>query len=298
MNYLMIGKMGIINDEIKKIIKENHISSDSISQYDLEESSISLAIEDLNTYNLFEGIKLVIVNNINKIDNEEILLKYLNNSSSNILVLTSWESLDERKKLTKEIKKTCKSLDFTDFDLFKMIKDRLQGYEINMKAINTLKEYCNDNYDVILNSIDKLKLYKKDTLVITEEDIKKIIKKSFDSNIFDLINAINKKDKMKLFNVYYELKYNNVDDLQIISVLANHFKLIYKIKELNGLKDQEIISNLKLHPYRFKLLKSDSYQYEKKELLKFIKNLSIVDINIKSGKLSKDMAMELFLSKL
>ena len=297
MTYLLVGKQNLVDKELETLKKG--ILDTNIIKYDLEESSISDAILDLDTFSLFGDKKLVIVNNFDLLDKDDGFIKYLYNQNDNILVLISNNKLDERKKIVKEVKKRAKVIDLTNIDLFYYIKDSFLDYSIDNMTIMLLKDYCNDDYDKIKNEIEKLKMYKLSDKKILDSDVKCIVKKSFDSNIFDLLNAINKREKKKIFEVYYELIDNNDDELKILGVLANNFRLIYKIKELLlDKKDEEIIKYLEIHPYRFKILKEQSFNYNKDDVLDIIKNLGDVDIAIKSGKLDKKMAMELFLTKL
>ena len=72
---------------------------------------------------------------------------------------------------------------------------------------------------------------------------------------------------------------------------------MYQSKELlkKGLSEKAIAETLKIHPYRVKLALQNSRSYDSKTLLKFISDLADIDINIKTGKINKDLALELFI---
>ena len=53
--------------EIKKIIKKEQFDTAPISTYDLEESLLEAALEDLDTYGLLSTQKVIIINNIETI---------------------------------------------------------------------------------------------------------------------------------------------------------------------------------------------------------------------------------------
>ena len=299
MTYFIIGELSIINKTVKEIINSLEINESSISKYDLSEVSINYVIDDINTIGLFSDKKLVICYNLDLIDDDNILLKYLNNQNDNILILSQTKKPDERKKLVKELRKQTKVMDMTSIDLIDYIKEELKDYEVSNMSYLLIRDYSSNDYERIKREIDKLKMYKLEEKKITEEDIKKLIKKSFDGNIFDLQNAIYTKNKKEMFEVYYELIKNKEDEIKILSTLAGYFRLLLKIKLLLlSKKDETIISELKLHPYRFKLLKEQSFQFSKEMLLNYLKELSKTDINIKTGALDKKIAMELFLSRI
>ena len=99
MTYTFIGEKDYIEKEINKISKSFNI--ENIVRYNLEETSINKVIEDLNTVSLF-GNKLIIVNSIDKIENPDPLIKYLNNEGANTLILLSFKELDKRKKVKED----------------------------------------------------------------------------------------------------------------------------------------------------------------------------------------------------
>ena len=298
MVYLIVGENSIINKEIKSIKEKNSIDNNSFIKYDLEIDTTQIVIEELNTFNLFNDKKLVVVANTKNIE-IELLEKYLNNPSDNILVLTEKEELDKRSKLSKLLEEKAKIINTKNVDLNTYIKDELKDYDIDKTLITLIKDKCNNNYHRITNEINKIKLYKEDNKKITKEDINVLIKKDLNINIYDLTNAINKKDIRKSLELFNDLLKNNEDEIKILGSLANNYRLLMNIKNLvTQYKDEEIIKKLKMHPYRLKMLKEQSNNYTKEEISKIINKLQKIDINIKSGLIDKKDALEMFLLEL
>ena len=297
MVYLINGEKSLIDKEVSDLIKKYNTTS--IIKYDLIDTKISDVINDIDTVNLFLDKKLIICSSLNNIDNIDILVKYLDNQNDNILILTNENKVD-LKILNKIKNKKIEKIDVSNIDLTSFIKEEFKDYKISFKEINMLKDYTSNDYNRIKEEIKKLKMYKLDTKEITEGDIKKLVAKNLDKNIFDLVNYIYKKNKDKVFEVYYELVKEELDELKIIGFLSNNYVLIYKIKELiKEYNDEECMLKLnKMHPYRFKLLKEQALSLDKKYLLNKIKELSDLDIKIKSGVINPKLGMELFFCKL
>lgn len=300
MTYLILGEKSLINLEIDKILKQE--TDYSLIKYDLEEDLITKVIEELNTIDLFSSKKIVVVSSFEKIEEEqeEELINYLEKSKDdNILILTALK-VDERKKIIKIIKKNNKVIDTSTTNIDSFIKEELKGYKIDFRALNMLKEYTNYNYYKIVQEINKLKMLKQEEKEITTDDIKSMVKKGFDKNIFDFIKAVDEKNYKKIFEIYYELIDNKEDELKIMATLANTFRLLYKIKVLGKVKtDDELMTifNIK-KSYRLMKLKEEAYSYDKNKLLKYLKELSELDISIKSGAIDKKLGMEMFLTKI
>ncbi len=321
MTYLILGEKSLINLEIDKILKQE--TDYSLIKYDLEEDSIFKVIDELNTVDLFSSKKIVVVNSFEKLEKDEEekeeldeeeqkqikektseknkeLINYLEKSKDdNILILTALK-VDERKKIVKLIRQNGKVIDTSNTNIDSFVKEELKGYKIDFRALNMLKEYTNYNYYKIVQEINKLKMLKQEEKEITTDDIKSIVKKGFDKNIFDFIKAIDEKNYKKIFEIYYELIDNKEDELKIIATLANTFRLLYKLKILVKVKtDNELMTIFKIKkPYRLMKLKEEAYAYDKNKLLKYLKELSELDISIKSGSIDKKLGMEMFLTKI
>lgn len=295
MIYLLIGEESIIKKQIKDIIIKNNIDFNSVINYDLENDNIKNVIDDLNTYNLFGDKKIVIVKNINKLE-DEMILDYLKNPSSNILVFVSYDELDKRKKINKEILKVSEVINSKDVDLSSFIKDELKDYTYDNDVVKLIKDRCSNNYFKIGNELDKLKMLKLDEHNITKNDVLLYVKKSFDTNIFDLTNYINKKDIKKSLEVLNDLLNNSEDELRLLGLLANNFRTLYMIKNMMfKYSDDYIIDTLKMHPYRLKMLKEQAINFSIEDLQKLIKKLGTIDINVKSGLIDKSGVLEEFI---
>lgn len=312
-NYLIYGEdKYLIENNIKKIIKQNNIDENLVIKYNMEEEIIENLINELDTYDMFQNKKIVVCDNSiflsseskkNSTYNTDLLIKYLNNSNPNsILIITLNSNIDERKKISKEVKKLCNTITcnkLNEYELSNYIKDKLNkgGYKINNNDINLFIKYIGDNLMDINNELVKLIMYKDTDKIITTEDINKVISKNNHNNIFDLIDCVLTKNKNKIFEVYEDLMlYNNEEPTKIIVMLANQFRLILQCKLLNdkGIKESEIAKKLGIHPYRVKLAVQRCKTLSYETLKKYLLDLSNLDLNIKSGKDNKNIGLELF----
>lgn len=307
MTYLILGNNEIIKEHINKIVKENSIDKESISSYDLETDNIMSPLEDINTLSIFSDKKLVIVYNIESLikkddKNNDLyvseLIKYLNNQSDNILII-SGKSLPNRKKLITSFDSFSTKIEATNFDINSYINELLNGYKMSNNDIELLKTYCSNDLLRIKNEIEKLKLYRFDEKQITRNDIESLVKKDLDKTIFDLINSVEKGTKNRSFDIYKELKEQNEEDMKILSMLANNYRLIYQIKNLTYTKtDNEIKEILGIsNPKRISVLRSKGYNYTNKDLENILSFLADLDYKIKNGLMDKETAVYLFLAR-
>lgn len=306
-NYLILTNDKItLEDVISKIKNKNNLTNDSVIRFDLQENTVDQVIEELNTYSFLVDKKIVVVsstetilNDKKSIKDEEKLLKYIDNINSlNSLILIA-NKIDERKKLVKSIKAKFIVVN-NNISIIDKIKASLEDYNMDIKTINYLIKYLNNDNERIINELEKLKMYKLDTKTITIDDINTISIKEFDENIFSLINAINDKNIKKAFEIYNDLIERGEEMLKIVISVTDHFRLLYTVKVLvNDKKSSDTITSmLGIHPYRVKLAIENSYKFSFEELKKYLKQLGNIDINIKTGVSANDYGFDLFLLNL
>lgn len=302
----------LIDEEIKKII-EKHPNSEVI-KYDLEESSLNLLLEDALSLSLFNEHKIIIGSNANFLSasdtkgkvnqNVEDLLKYIDNpNDTSTIIFTLSTNIDKRKKivkqlLSKSIVKECNKLTADNAVLFAKDIFSKANFQVGYSALNKLVHKTGNNLYLLNSECNKLMIYKNEEKKIELDDVDQMVERYDIDNLFALTDAVVKKDINEALSLYQELLKRNEEPIKIIVIIANQFRLIFQVKRLKskGLSDSEIASELAVHPYRVKLAKETNLS--EKELLKYLTTLADLDEQIKTGKINKDVGLELFLLKL
>lgn len=304
--YLIYGNnYSLIKREIDKI-KEDTLD---VVKYDLSNTKVDELLDDASCISLFSGKKVLIGENALFLTSSDTttdhdltyLEKYLkDNNHENITIFyVLKEKLDDRKKIVKLFKDRAKVISFEDIDdknLYKFVLDEFkkEGFKLDIKTANYFVSYVGKNIDIIISEINKMKIYKDNNKLITIDDINSISSKGFNDNVFDLTDAIMKKDFDKIFCVYNDLITIGEDEIKILSLISNQFILVYQCKLLDESNcDQKAIANLlNVHPYRVKLaLETDYMTYELKNI---IKKLHDLDFKIKSGNIDKKVGLKNF----
>ena len=277
----------LINKEIDKI--EKNIKGEfELIKYDLEINTIDDVIESLDTYGLFSNKKIVLAYNPpflvqKQEDNLDKFFKYLDNPSDNILILIT-PKINNVLKVVKTINKYFKIIKLNDINLEGFVKDNLEDYKMDRMTLMYFLSKVSKDLNAILTELDKLKMYKLDSKVILKEDIDLVTRESFENTIFDLIEAIIKKDKKKSYELYNHFISSGTEIFQILVLVSNQIRLIYNVKVLNTMSDSKISEILGVKEYPVKLARGKGLNYSKKELLSLLHKLAILDQDIKSGK--------------
>lgn len=305
--YLIYGNdYGLIKREIDKLT--NGVSD--VVKYDLSTDKIDELLDDASCMSLFGDKKVLVGENalfltttstsINH--NLDYLTNYLNDDNHENIVILSvlTDKLDERKKIVKLLKEKSKVIykeliDNKDLPSFIINEFNNEGYKIDYKTANYFVNYVGKNVDILLSEINKMIIFKDNDKNITINDIDEISSKAINDNVFDLSDAIMKKDFKRMYDCYNDLIILKEEPIKIIAMLGNQFNLVYQCKLLSskGLSEKEIATSLSVHPYRVKLaIETDYMISELKDILIKLHNL---DFEIKSGKVDKNVGFDNFL---
>ena len=303
--YLIEGENEVlIEKEINNIIKKTNSKEElEVIKYDLSDTLIDNVIEDLDTYNMFLKQKVIIGLNPHfleeKDENFNIVKfeKYINNPSENILILVV-SKMNKRLKLVSLIEKYFKVIKIKEMSPLTFVQELIKGYEIDNFTIQYFLNKVGKDFLMISRELEKLKSYKLEEKKITKEDIDLITNQNIEASIFDLIEAIIKKDKVKSYELYNHFISNGTEVFQILVLLSNQIRLIYNVKALSYLSDLDISRQLGVKEYPVKLARSKGYSYSKRELLTLLYDLSIIDLDIKSGKQLVDVSFLSFVMQM
>ena len=294
-----------IEKEVSKIIAKEKFTSSLISTYDMEESELQNALEDLDTYNFLSDKKTIIIKNIDSIKYDDYkkdfdhLLKYIENPIQENLLIIEAKKLNGTYKITKELRKKCKCIEI-EANTKAFIKNELKDYKINQETINILDEYCNGDYTKVQSECNKLKNYKYNEKEITKEDVLNLVNKKLGDPqdlTFSFSRSIAERNKTKALKEYKELLGYNVDALGILGLLGSQLRIIYQVKTLDskGMRISEIAKTLGEKEFRVKKTMELIGLYTKEEVLNLMKKLAEIDLKIKTTDTNPNTEIELFI---
>ena len=299
----------LLKRELDKLTED--IDKENINYFDMDVDNIKDILDNANYVSLFDDKKCIVVYNSNifgtkfEYKNElEILEKYLNNPNDNTTLIFLTDNISKSKKCVKLISNKGNVIELnkpTGDNLKKEIINYLKefNFKIENKALDLLIKRLDNNYDYILNELDKIMIIKEDYL-INVEDINKYSVNIEEVDLFKFVDLVIKK---KIEECLEELKIiveNNIEPAIILSMIAGQYRLIYSTKNLikQGLSEKTIADELDVHPYRIKLAHDNSYNYSNIELKGKILSIGELDRKIKTGELDKYNALKIFIINL
>ncbi len=319
--YLLLGPESFLIKETIQLIADNRLTEEELefnmSTFDLTETPVQFALEEAETFPFLGEHKLVILQNPEfltaekpkeKVEhNVQVLLDYLENPSPFCIVVIAapYEKLDERKKVTKQLKRQsvlvdAKKLNEKELHAWVKAQASLHGAEFENGAIGHFIDMAGHNLMLLSNEIQKMSIYVQDNPVITKEVVDELAAKSLEQNILDLVDFILNRKSQQAIDLLQQLLRQKEEPIKILALMASQIRIMYVSKELsrNGYGQQQIAGSLKVHPFRVKLALEKARSFRLEELLRFQSMIADADYKMKTGQMDKALLLELIIMQI
>lgn len=288
-----------------------------ITTFDLEESPVDFVMDEADTFPFLSERKLVIAKNASflkaaekgkeKIDHDLKRLEHWlkNPSDFAVTIFTApYEKLDERKKITKLMKETsvllhAKALDERDLATWIRAEVSSLGKNILDDAVDKLVEMVGENMTGLQMEIEKLALYLGEDTTITVELVEDLVAKTLEHDAFKMLNAFLAHRNKEAIQIYHDLLQQKEEPIMLVGLLANNIRTMNNVYYLHkkGYPPAQISKQLKIHPYRVKLVLENKNRPSEGRLLKALNELAEIDLKLKTAGGNRERYLEMFLLK-
>ncbi|MEF2964769.1 DNA polymerase III subunit delta [Paenibacillus sp. M1] len=289
----------------------------AVAVYDLSDTPVEAVIEEAETLPFLVERKLIIVNDSSlftagkdggKIEHKvEALLSYIDNPAEHsvIVFVVAGEKLDERKKVVKAMKAAATVLAFmplggSELTQWVVREVEKRGSRIGREAAEALIAACGVQMSALAVEVDKLCLYAGEGGMIDTAVIDQLVARTTEQNVFAMVEHIAGLKLEPALDIFYELLKQREEPIKIAALIARQFRIMLQVKELarQSYSQQQIASQLGLHPYAVKIAGEQARKFEPARLKRILSDLAQLDYQMKSGGIDKVLGLELFLLKL
>ena len=146
------------------------------------------------------------------------------------------------------------------------------------------------------HEIDKLIAFSQGK-TITESMVNQIVQASFEGKIFDLIDALSKKDVRTTVTLLQEERFAGSDDFFLISMYSRQIRLLLGARSILDQNPRanknDIATEIDVHPFVASKLITQAKNFSKDILLKAHEMLYTFDRDMKRGNIDVDLAVDL-----
>jgi len=304
--YLLYGEEDYLRKQYRDKLKNALVNDgDTLNYHYFEGKNVNVGeIIDLAETMPFLAEKRVII-----MENTELvkadadrLAEYLKDIAETVILILVETKTDKRSVLYKAIQTKGTACEFKAQDentLKRWIasKVKAENKNITMDAVNMLLDMTGSDMANISSELEKLFSYtlKKDN--ITREDVETICTKRLNNIVFELAETMANKQQKKALDLYHGLLAQKETSLGLLALISRHFTKMLEVKEMgnNGYHYRTIAEKLGLHPYVTQKYESQASKYKLGEIRGILQACADTDAGIKSGKIDKDLAVELII---
>ena len=256
---------------------------------------------------MFKEKKLAVVTNI--FANPDFKEKFYQSkkdflSSEDIILIYEEKDFNKNNSLFKFLKKNARSQEFKFLagqGLKTWIKKEFDRYEtkIDSGVLEKLIEYIGNDLWQMSNEIRKLASFKNNKTVKVE-DIELLVKSKIETDIFKTIDAIADKNKKQALNLLHKHLEKGDSPLYLLSMISYQFRNLLIIKDLiEKCKPYNVILKKSgLHPFVVKKSYYQSQKFTFQELKKIFQKIFKTDLDIKTGKIQPEIALDLLVAEI
>ena len=283
--YLILGTEKFLQDQVRaEIVKKIKLEGEddlNFLSFDMENASLEEVVAEAETLPFFGDQRLVFVENPyfltgekvnNGIEqNTDLLTAYLKEplESTVLVFFAPYEKLDERKKVTKQLKKTATIINvqqLNEKEVRQYLMNTLENSSIKMErnAIDLFLRLTDLDLSKMMRELQKLILYGQNQQQITVREVEQLVPKTLEHNIFDMTQYILKGKTEQALRLYEDLVMQGEETIKINAILLSQLRLFLQTKFLVkiGYQQANIAETLKIHPYRVKLAMQEVRKFD------------------------------------
>lgn len=288
----------------------------NIGQYDMEITPLSEAVNDAMSIPFFGERRLVFINRPYFLTGEnkrvpfeqdiDSLVKYLQQpeETTTLVIMAPYGKLDERKKVTKVLKKQAVLIDVNPLqenEVRSYLNNELMqaGYQMQPGALQSLLERTEAKLSLIMAELPKLFLLAQDDKLITQAQVERMVSRSLEQNVFGLVEFVLQKRLQDALTLYHDLLLQKEEPLKINAILLGQFRLLLQTAVLkqSNYDQGSIASSLKVHPYRVSLALKKLRYFRVRDLKRAYLGLVGIEEQLKSTNQDPELLFQLFLLK-
>lgn len=298
-------KLQEIIEEYKKV----HKNGLNLAVIDCQNAGFEDFKREIETVSMFKEKKLIILKNVFSSANfEKPLLDYKGNllkDKDNTIVFFEDEKVDSRKSLFNFLDKNSKSQEFKSLSALQLstfAKREFEkaGVKIQNEALEQLVIFCGNDLWRLSNEIKKLAVFKvKDKIrEVSLKDVEQMVNSEIETDIFKTIDAIARRNKKQALILLHNHLEDGDSAPYLLSMINFQFRNLLLIKDLLEKRTQYhlIASKTGIHPFVVRKSYDFCEKFTLPEIKKIYQKIFLADLNIKTGKVDPQTALDLLIS--
>lgn len=285
-----------LNSLIKAFVSE--YGELALERIDAEEADAQVIIDTLQSLPFLSVKKMVVVRGTgaNKAAAEKIE-QIIAAAGDDVELIFHEPKIDRRTAFFKVLKTKTKLENFSELDgraLAKWLIEEAenQGGHLSHSDANYLIERLGSDQFLLFNELTKLVIYDPK---ITRKNIELLTEPTYQSKIFDLLDAAFSGDKEKALKLYEDQRAQKVEPPAIAAMLAWQLQLLTIVKYGDGRTAEQIAKDLNMSSYPISKASRLAAKLNQAKLKELINEAFDIDLKSKTGSIDLDEALKTYI---
>ena len=309
--YFIVGEEGFLISEIKKTLIRHIHKDKSLMDFNHDEMDCSGAgaeklVSLAETLPVMSAQRLIFCGSAHRLGEKDWsrLAPLIQKPSSSAVTAFFFDKKDSRRKHFKLLQKSAKELPaaaLRDWETGPWIDflARREGLRFSPSSRALFSELAGTGLLEISGEIKKLKTYMGGRTDVRDEDLTAVVSRARIDSVFDLTEAIGKKDLSAALSCLARLLTKNQSESGALALVARHIRILSKLQEgqKRRLPKAQLIALTGAPPIFLKKYQSQSSLWTKGQIESAMEALYETDKAIKSSPLSSHIWLENFILK-
>lgn len=304
--YLLYGTEDYLKQQYKRKLKQALSKPDDTMNVTCREGAHINPLELIDlaeTMPFFADYRLIVVEDSGFFESScDELASYLPELPSSTVMLFVESKIDKRSKMYKAASKSGSAIEFGEQKeplLTRWILGRMkkENKKITQSVLQLFLSKTGTDMNIIDKELEKLLCYTLHKEVIEAADVEAICTEQVSNRIFDMVNAIGKRDQKQALSLYYDLLSLKEPPMRILYLISRQFRILLDLKSMNqkGLDAKTMASKASIPPFAVRRSLDQAASFSEKELRQALNDGAELETAIKTGKMTDQIAAELLI---
>lgn len=308
--YLIYGDELYLVDEALKVLRRKALSPGAedfnYDRFMAPEATPAQVRDAVEMLPAMAERRLVIYKNVDALKDDawEGLMPSIESPIDSTCLILVANKIDKRKKIFKtlmshavvvELKKPFENQVPTWIDYIA----GMHGIAMNNEAISAMQQLVGSNLSEINNEMQKIRASIGDRKNATIEDVMRVVSKARIESVFNLTDAIAKRDRAQALLCLANLLENGQNESGIVSLILRHVRILAQVREgqKKGLSSFKLSQSVGVPEFFMKQYLSQSRAWDEKKINFTVKALYETDKALKSSPIASHIWLENFVVK-
>lgn len=309
--YLLLGTERFLRDTAARSITEVALHGTLLREFNeasfnLVRDSVHAAIAAAEQLPMMADRRVVRIRDFARLreNDEETLIRYLNNPAPSTVMILIADDLDKRKKSTKALLDNSVVVDFPplkDAEAKAWAKSRLKELKVTADdaVLSEIVGLVGTDVQTLFNELDKLASAVADTGRITSAVVDQLIGRSRELSNFELGDHLLAHNRKRALETLHRLLDDGAEPVMLIGLIAGNYHRLALAKHLLAKGGrEEVFRNISLPPF-----KRDAYiaNLQRNDAAKIARGLQLTaaaDLAIKTSQATPRLQLEMLVCEL